>query len=156
MKWLEKQVRDYQQYRASFSAEQLRGPAVWADPTNEGRTRLENDARALRRLSAEDERRAAVGGPVAREIRQAHMARVAPLIVDAIANYDLKNIQPGPAERATKVKPDPSFPDMSAPNRIQVIAITFSFGPKPTGALLEWQTKTKETFDFAALAAMLQ
>ena len=156
VKWLEKQVRDYQQYRASFSAEQLRGPAVWADPTNEGRTRLENEARALRKLSAEDEKRAAVGGPVAREIRQAHMARVTPLIVDAIANYDLKNIQPGPAERATKVKGDPSFPDMSTPNRIQVIAITFSFGPKPTGAVLEWQTKTKETFDFAALAALLQ
>jgi hypothetical protein len=32
----------------------------------------------------------------------------------------------------------------------------FSFGPKPAGAQLEWQTKVKESFDFAALAAMLR
>jgi hypothetical protein len=91
-----------------------------------------------------------------REIRQAHLARTVPLIIDALATYDLKNLQPGPAERAMRAKPDPAFPDMSAPNRIQVIAVLFSFGPKPTGAQLEWQTRTKESFDFAALAAMLQ
>jgi hypothetical protein len=55
-----------------------------------------------------------------------------------------------------RVKRDPAFPDTSAPNRIQVITVKFSFGPKPTGAQLDWQTKTKETFDFAALAAMLR
>ncbi len=38
LKWLEKQVRDLQQYRASFTAEQLRAPAVWGDPTGAGRT----------------------------------------------------------------------------------------------------------------------
>jgi hypothetical protein len=91
-----------------------------------------------------------------REIRQTHLARVAPLILDAIATYDLKNLQPGPADRATRVKPDPAFPDASAASRIQTIAIMFSFGPKPTGAQLEWQTRTKASFDYAALAAMLQ
>jgi hypothetical protein len=45
---------------------------------------------------------------------------------------------------------------MSTPNRIQVIAVMFSFGPKPAGTQLEWQTKTKNSFDFAALAALLQ
>ena len=55
-----------------------------------------------------------------------------------------------------RVKRDPAFPDMSAPNRIQVIAVKFSFGPKPTGTQLDWQAKTREAFDFAALAAMLQ
>ena len=91
-----------------------------------------------------------------REIRQAHLARTVPLIMDAMATYDLKNLQPGPADKAMRVKRDPAFPDTSTPNRIQVIAIVFSFGPKPTGAQLDWQTKTKESFDFAALAAMLQ
>ena len=38
----------------------------------------------------------------------------------------------------------------------KVIAVTFSFGPKPAGAQLDRQTKVKETFDFAALAALLQ
>jgi hypothetical protein len=37
-----------------------------------------------------------------------------------------------------------------------VIAVSFSFGPKPAGALLDWQAKVLESFDFAALAAMLQ
>jgi hypothetical protein len=91
-----------------------------------------------------------------REIRQAHLARTVPLLIDAMATYDLKNLQPGSADRAMRAKRDPAFPDPSSPNRIQVIAVMFSFGPKPTGAQLEWQTKTKETFDFAALAAMLQ
>jgi hypothetical protein len=36
IQWLEKQVRDLQQYRASFTAEQLRSPGVWGDPTREG------------------------------------------------------------------------------------------------------------------------
>ena len=84
------------------------------------------------------------------------MARTVPLILDAMATYDLKNLQPGPADQAMRVKRDPAFPDTSAPNRIQVIAMMFSFGPKPAGAQLDWQTKTKESFDFAALAAMLQ
>ena len=91
-----------------------------------------------------------------REIQQAHMARTVPLILDAMATYDLTNLRPGPPDRAMKAKRDPSFPDPSTPNRIQVIAVMFSFGPRPTGAQLDWQTRTKESFDFAALAAMLQ
>ena len=84
------------------------------------------------------------------------MARTVPLILDAMATYDLTEPSAGPADHAMKAKRDPSFPDMSTPNRIQVIAVMFSFGPKPAGAQLDWQTKTKESFDFAALAAMLQ
>ena len=44
---------------------------------------------------------------------------------------------------------------MKAPNRIQVIAVKLSFGPKPAGAQLDWQNKVTSSFDFAALAAML-
>jgi alpha-tubulin suppressor-like RCC1 family protein len=187
--WLEKQVRDSRQHRASFSAEQLKAPAVWGDPTGAGRRKQEAEAAALRNLGADDQKRFDALGLEsrtlerqaqaearnknaeeaarlrersralaieARGIRQAHMARVAPRIMDSLAAYDLQNIQPGPAERAMKVTRDPAFPDMSTPNRIQVIAVMFSFGPKPTGAQLDWQTKVKESFDFAALAAMLR
>ena len=91
-----------------------------------------------------------------REIRQAHTARTSRLMIDATANFDLTNLRPGPAERALRVKSDPAFPDKSAPNRIQAIAVSFSFGPKPAGALLDWRTRILESFDFAALAAMLQ
>jgi alpha-tubulin suppressor-like RCC1 family protein len=189
IQWLEKQVRDYQQYRASFTAEQLRAPGVSGDPTGEGRNRLQAEAAVLRKLSSSDQQQVdALGleartlgrqaqaetknknadeaaklrarsnelGLKVREIQQAHLARIAPLIVDAIAMYDLKKLQPGPADRAIRAKRDPSFPDMTAPNRIQVIAVMFSFGPKPAGAQLDWQTKTMQAFDFAALAAMLQ
>ena len=58
VKWLEKQVRDLQQYRASFSAEQLRAPGVWGDPTGAGRKRLEAEAAAMRKLSPADQQQA--------------------------------------------------------------------------------------------------
>ena len=55
IQWLEKQVRDYQQYRASFTAAELRAPGVWGDPTGEGRKRLDAEAAALRKLSVADQ-----------------------------------------------------------------------------------------------------
>lgn len=145
--WLDKQVRDHRQYRASFTEEQLRAPGVFGDPTGEGRKRLDAEIAAIR---------AKEGTPKTRQERQEMAARSAPLALDRMAAYDLANLQPGPAERAMRVKRDPSFPNMSEPNRIQVIAVMFSFGPKPAGAQLEWQTKVKESFDLAALAALLQ
>ena len=189
IQWLEKQVRDYQQYRASFTTEQLRAPGVWADPAREGRKRLDAEIAAMRNLSPADQQKSdAIGlesrnlarqaqaetrnknteeaarlqaranelGLQVRAIRQSHMERTVPLILDRMAMFDLTNLQPGSAERAMKVKRDPSFPDPSLPNRIQVIAVMMSFGPKPAGAVLDWQTKTKQSFDFAALANLLE
>lgn len=189
LQWLEKQVRDYQQYRASFTAAQLREPGVWGDPTGAGRKRLEAEIAAMRDLGAADQQKADALGLESRtlerqaqvetrnknveeaarlrerstalarevrEIRQAHMARVAPLIVDAMATYDLTNLQPGPIERAMRAKPDPAFPNAATPNRIQVITVMLSFGPKPAGAQLDWQAKTIAAFDFAGLAALLE
>lgn len=145
LQWLQKQVDDYQAYRASFTPEQLRAAAVWGDPTGAGKKRLDADLAAMRGQV-----------PTAREARQAHMARVAPRLLDARARFDLENIQPGPAERAMRIKPDPAFPDPKAPNRVQVIAVRLSFGPKPAGAQADWQAKATAAFDFAALAALLQ
>ncbi len=189
IKWLEKQVRDYQQYRGTFTPQQLQMPAVLAVPATELRNKLDKEAAELRKLSPADQQQAdAMGlesrnlerqaqvetrnknveeaarlkklsnelGLRVREIRQAHQARTVPLILDRMADAELKNLQPGPAGRAIKVKRDPSFPDTKAPNRIQVITVMLSFGPKPAGAQLDWQNKVTSSFDFAALAAMLQ
>ena len=189
VQWLEKQVRDYQQYRAAFTPEQLRAPAVWGDPTGEGRKKLDADIAALRKLDAADQQQVDTLGLESRnlerqaqaeirnknndeatrlrersrelalkvrEIRQAHQARSVPLILDASAAYELRSIQPGSAERAMRVKSDPGFPDTAQPDRVQVIAVMLSFGPKPTGAMLEWQNKVRESFDVSALAALVR
>jgi hypothetical protein len=145
VQWLQKQVDDLAAYRASFTAEQLRGPAVWGDPTGTGKKRLDAELNAMRGQV-----------PTGREARQAHMARVAPRLLDAMADFELKNIQPGPAERAMHVKPDPTFPDPKAPGRVQVIAVRLSFGPKPIGAQADWMAKATAAFDFAALAALIE
>jgi hypothetical protein len=189
IQWLEKQVRDYQQYRGSFTPEQLQMPAVLGVPAHELRKRLDAEANAMRKLSPADQQQVDAVGLESRnlarqaqvetrnknldeaerlrklstelafkvrEIQQAHQARTVPLILDQMANAELRNLQPGSAERAVKVKRDRSFPDMKAPNRIQVITVMLSFGPKPAGAQLDWQNKVTSSFDFATLAALLQ
>jgi alpha-tubulin suppressor-like RCC1 family protein len=144
IRWLEKQVKDYEAYRASFTPEQLKAPAVPGDPTGAKRRQLDADIAAAR------------GNPAPGERRQAFLARTGAMAIDMLATFELQNIRPGDAAQAMKVKPDPAFPDYAAPNRIQVIAVLFSFGPQPDGAQLDWQTKVKESFDFARLAALLR
>src|SRR5262249_5407535 len=55
------------------------------------------------------------------------------------------------------VKPDPAFPDFHDPNRVQVIAVYFSFDadPRHTGRHT-WGQQTKDTFDWQALAQLLK
>ena len=189
LQWLEKQVLDYQQYRASFTADELRSAAVWGDPGGEGRKKLDAEIAELRKLNPADQQQVDSLGLESRnlerqaqaevrnknteeatrlrersrelalkvrEIRQAHQVRSVPLILDASATYELKSIQSGPAERAMRVKTDPRFPDTAQPNRIQVIAVMLSFGPRPAGAMLEWQNKVRESLDVSALAALLR
>ena len=92
-----------------------------------------------------------------RALRQAHVDRTAPLVTDANAQYQLTNLKPGDAEHAISVKRDPSFPDTTSPNRIQVIAVAFWFGADPRDtANVTWGQHTKESFDFAALAALIR
>jgi hypothetical protein len=187
---LERQVQEYQRYRASLSAEALRSPAVYADTTGAKKREMEARLAAIRNLTPADQQRAdeltkqanALGrqaqaeaakkntaeaarlraesnalGLQAREIRQRHMERVAPLIVEEMARYDLTNLVAGPAERAISVKPDPAFPDLEDPNRIQLIAILFSEDPNTKHVERRaWQQRVKETFDYAALAALLK
>jgi alpha-tubulin suppressor-like RCC1 family protein len=139
---LEKQVSDLRQYRASFSRQELQSPAVWGDPSGEGKRRL--DARLA-------ELRKQLKGP------RGERERVALAVQALMAEYDLTNLRPGDAAQAISAKPDPSFFDATDPNRIQLITVMFSAntGPAfPNGAA--WGEQTRQTFEFAALAAPLR
>ena len=93
---------------------------------------------------------------IVRALRNAHAERIGPQITDATADYELKNLRPGSAEAAIGIKRDPAFPDFTAPNRIQSITIVFSTDPDPRNTERRaWQQRVKETFNFAALAALL-
>ena len=159
----EKEVKDYEQYRASFTAEQLRAPAVWGDPTGAGRRKLDADIAALQALPPavqaqidglprDNERAAAT-----RTIRQRYLESASNRMSDLRANYDLTNLKPGTADAAMSFKRDPSFTDVTNPNRIQVITVAFSYDPDPKQVERRaWQTRFKDTFDFAALAALIK
>ncbi len=157
---LEKEVKDYEQYRASFTADDLRAPAVWGDATGAGRRKLDADIAALQALPPavqaqidalprNNERAAKM-----RTIRQRYMESVSNRMSDLRAQYDLTNLRPGTTDRAMSVKRDPSFPDFNNPNRVQVITVIFSLENDP--ARRAWQARVKETFDFAALAALIR
>jgi hypothetical protein len=159
----QKEVQDYEQYRASFTAEQLRAPAVWGDPSGAGRRKLDADIAALQvlppavqaqidALPRDAERPAKM-----RTIRQRYMESVSNRMSDLRATYDLANFKPGTAEAAMSFKRDPSFPDFAGPNRIQVITVMVSYDPDPRQVERRaWQTRIKETLDYAALAALLE
>jgi hypothetical protein len=187
---LEQQVAEYEKYRASFSPEQLRAPAVWGDESGDGKRRLDAGIAALRQLTAEEQRQVDDWGRQARvleraaqaeaagknteaaarlraqsnelglnvrAVRQARLEKAGPLMSAAGARYELTNLQPGPAERAMRVKPDPTFPDAATPGRIQMISISFSQDPDARQVERRaWQQQVRDTFDFAALAALLQ
>jgi hypothetical protein len=186
----EKAVSDYKQYRASFSAEALRSPAVWGDPTGEGKRRLDAQVAELNKLSADEQRQADEWGRQARDLdrqaqvegaknhdaeaaarlraaanelaqkvralRAVHQENAAPLITGAEAQYQLTNLKPGDREKAMSFKPDPAFPDPKQPNRIQVIMISFNFADTRNPEHPAWGQRTRDTFDFASLAALLQ
>ena len=61
-----------------------------------------------------------------RTIRQRHMESASNRMGDLRAQYDLTNLKPGTADNAMSFKRDPSFPDFTNPNRIQVITVMFS------------------------------
>ncbi|HEY4366911.1 MAG TPA: hypothetical protein VGN07_06715 [Steroidobacteraceae bacterium] len=52
---LEKAVADYKQYRASFSADVLQQPAVWADVSGDAKRKLETRIQELQALSSSEQ-----------------------------------------------------------------------------------------------------
>lgn len=92
-----------------------------------------------------------------RALRQAHIDSTSPLVADANAQYQLMSLEPGDAAHAISVKRDPAFPDTTTPNRVQVVTVAFFFTTDPRDTtLFAWGQRTKESFDFAALAALLR
>ena len=159
----QKEVKDYEQYRASFTADQLRSPAVWGDASGAGRRKVDADIAALQALTPaeqaaidalpRDNERAAK----MRTIRQRHMEAASNKMSDLRAQFELTNLRPGAADAAMSFKHDPSFPDFSNPNRIQVITVIVSYDPDPKQIERRaWQTRVKETLDYGALAALLK
>ena len=133
--------RQADQWTRAANALQRQAQAARGDASEAARLRAEANALGLE----------------VRALRQAHMERAGPLISAASARYDLANLQPGPAERAISFKPDPAFMATGRSDRVQMIAIGFSEDPDPKQVERRaWQKRVKDTFDFAALAALLK
>ena len=150
---LEKEVADLARYRAGFSAAELAQPAIWTDTDGAGRRQLEQRVRELNALTAEETEAIRSGARRSVDVRNAKREAVAPLIRDASAQYELAHLKPGPAAQAMAFKPDPGLPDAAQPNKLQLIAVTFSRDPRKQRG--PWMQAAQERFDFAALAAML-
>ena len=151
---LMKLLNEYRVYRASFTAQQLAMPAVWADTDGSARKSMEAQIDRLQELSVDEqgkvgeirehsrrrEREAAASDHEmttlrlrtqardlledADQIRKDHMERAA-LEGDALRGaYELINLQPGSAEQALAYKMDPTFPNRSQSGKIQVIAVS--------------------------------
>jgi hypothetical protein len=93
-----------------------------------------------------------------RAIRKAHTDKAFFLIQDARATYDLTNLKPGAKDDAMAFKPDPAFPNYKDPFRPQVIMVNFwsKSDPKDNSPRTTWLRQARETFDIAAVAALLR
>ena len=93
-----------------------------------------------------------------RAIRKAHTGKAFFLIQDARADYDLANLKPGAKDDAMAFKTDPAFPDFRDPFRPQLIMVNFwsKSDPKDNSPRTQWLRQARETFDFAAVAALLR
>jgi hypothetical protein len=147
-------LNEYQTYRASFTAQQLAMPAIWADTEGSARQALEAQITELRTLSVDDQERvgelreqsrALEREAVANDnavtalelrakardllqdadhLRKDHMEQAA-LKGDALRDtYELVNLKPGSADQALAYKLDPAFPNRSQPEKIHVIAVS--------------------------------
>lgn len=181
---LERAVADLHAYRTSLTQAQRSAPAVLGDPTGEGRRALERRVNELQQLTPQEQQQVEEWGREARDLerqartspgtapalraqanelglkvraaRKRRLEVASPLIADLNAQYALTNLKPGTAEQAISVKADPTFFDKTTPNRVQLIMVSFSKDPDPAqGERRAWQQRVKDTFDFAALNALL-
>ncbi|MDF0651963.1 MAG: hypothetical protein P0121_10910 [Nitrospira sp.] len=153
---LAKLLNEYRAYRASFTAQQLAMPAVWADTDGSARKAMEAQVDELRELSVDEqgrvgdirehsrglEREAAASVNEAEErrlrmqardllqgvdqIRKEHLERAALEGETLRGVYELTNLKPGSVEQALAYKMDPTFPNRNQPAKIQVIAVSVS------------------------------
>jgi hypothetical protein len=151
---LTKLLNDYHAYRASFTAQQLAMPAVWADTDGSVRKAMETQIDELQTLSVDEqervgeirehsrslEREAKVSDDAAVALRLRTQAMDLLREADQVSKdhgeraaleeetlrdaYELTNLKPGPAEQALAYKMDPTFPSLSQPGKIQVIVVS--------------------------------
>ncbi len=92
----------------------------------------------------------------ARSIRQQHEEQAGIKQAELTAQYQLENLKPGDMSNALAYKADPALPDRKDGNRIQLISVTFSPAISKRAPHSEWLKSAQDSFDFAALAAMLK
>ena len=91
-------------------------------------------------------------------IRATHQEKASIQIKEMRSNNQLENLKPGARTRPWRSSPIPAFPDYSSPNRIQLITVAFraSADCDKSSPRAKWLKRTQDTFDFAALAALLR
>ena len=149
---LDAQIAAYQQLAAD---EQQQVDTLGRESRDLDRqARTEKDAAAAAQLR---ERSNALALKI-RAIRKAHTDSAFFLIQDARADYDLTNLRPGSKDDAMAFKPDAAFPDFSDPFRPQLIMVNFwsKSDPKDGSPRTMWLRHARDTFDFAAVAALLR
>jgi hypothetical protein len=150
---LEQALADARRVRTSFGPAELAMPAVWTDHDGAGKRRLEARVRELNELDADERALVASRQQTGVAVRNLRRDRVGHLIAEAQAAYELEFLKPGPKEQAIAYKADPAFPDMSRPDKLQLITIVFSEDPRRERG--PWMKAAKDGFDWRALAAML-
>jgi hypothetical protein len=89
----------------------------------------------------------------------AQRKRVSPEVADLRYEFDLKLIRPGDAAKASEFKEDPTFYDKSEQSPIQIITVRYSADYSRETTLAQaraWMAKVMETFDYAALKALVR
>ena len=151
---LTKLLNDYHAYRASFTAQQLAMPAVWADTDGSVRKAMEAQIDELQSLSVDEQERVGAIREHSRSLEREAMAsdneavalRLRTQAMDLLQDadqvskdhgeraaleeetlrdaYELTNLKPGLAEHALAYKMDPTFPSLSQPGKIQFIVLS--------------------------------
>ncbi|MDH4088052.1 MAG: hypothetical protein OEV27_06775 [Nitrospira sp.] len=151
---LTKLLNDYHAYRASFTAQQLAMPAVWADTDGSVRKSMETQIDELQTLSLDEQERVGEIREHSRSLEREAMAsdneavalRLRTQAMDLLQDadqvskdhgeraaleeealrgaYELTNLKPGLVEHALTYKMDPTFPSLSQPGKIQVIVVS--------------------------------
>ncbi len=151
---LAKLLNDYHAYRASFTAQQLAMPAVWADTDGSIHKAMETQIDELQTLSVDEQERVGEIREHSRSLEREAMAsdneavalRLRTQAMDLLQDadqvskdhgeravleeealrgaYELTNLKPGLAEHTLTYKMDPTFPSLSQPGKIQVIVLS--------------------------------
>ena len=151
---LAKLLNDYHAYRASFTAQQLAMPVVWADTDGSVRKAMEAQIDEQQTLSVDEQGRVGEIREHSRSLEREAMAsdneavalRLRTQAMDLLQDadqvskdhreravleeealrgaYELTNLKPGLAEQALTYKMDPTFPSLSQPGKIQIIVLS--------------------------------